>query len=194
MHIPVKNCFIIKSKLSFTNLLFEETTKVGGGNASSMLMGTNFASAYSFSQVNAGTKSPASLPPPVRTICPTCQCIYIGETCVHCEQNQAFKRGLRQDVALTNQQTLSETVSEIQISNEFEVPYTDELRQRRLNHFWNVNRTEESSSTSTAKNAVFMKINQLRTKTELIKKFQEKQVSFKLIVSKFNQAYLTSDR
>ena len=150
-----------------------------------MLMGTNFASAFPFSQINAGTKLPASQPPPVTTICQNCHCTYIGETCIHCEQNQAFERGLRQDVALSNQQTLSETVSETQISNEHEVLNTDELRQRRLDHFWNVNGTEESSSSSTAKNVVVMKINRLHIKKNLIKEFQEKHVSFKLIALKF---------
>ena len=89
-------------------MLFEETIEVGGGNANNMLMDINFASAFSFSQINAGTKLPASQPPPVTTICQNCHCTYIGETCIHCEQNQAFERGLRQDVALSNQQTLSE--------------------------------------------------------------------------------------
>ena len=98
---------------------------------------------------------------------------------------------MRQDVALSNQQILSETVSETQISNEHEVLNTDELRQRRLDHFWNVNGTEESSSSSTAKNVVVMKINRLLIKKDLIKGFQEKQVSFKLIVLKFIQAYLS---
>ena len=46
----------------------------------------------------------------------------------------------------------------------------------------------------TAKNVVVMKINRLHIKKNLIKEFQEKQVSFKLIVLKFIQAYLKSDR
>ena len=54
--------------------------------------------------------------------------------------------------------------------------------------------TEESSSSSTAKNVVVMKINRLHIKKDLIKEFQEKQVSFKLIVLKFIQAYLNSYR
>ena len=112
---------------------------------------------------------------------------------IHCEQNQASERGLRQDVALSNQQILSETVSETQISNEHEVLNTDELRQRRLDHSWNVNEIEESSSSSTAKN-VILKINRLHIKNDLIKEFQEKQTSFKLIVLKYIQAYLKFDR
>ena len=72
-----------------------------------MLIDTSFASAFSFSQINARIKLPASQHPPVRTIWPICHCTYISEKCIHCEQNQAFGRGLRQDVALTNQQTLS---------------------------------------------------------------------------------------
>ena len=132
-------------------------------------MDTNFVSAFSFSQINIGTKLPASQPPPVRTICQTCHCTYIGETCIHCEQNQACERGLRKDVALSNQQTLSETVSETQISNEHEVLNTDELKQRRLEHFWNVNGTEESSFSSTAKNVVVMKINRLHNQKTSLK-------------------------
>ena len=115
-------------KLLFTDVLFEETIEVRGGNANSVLMDTNFASAFSFSQINGGTKLPAYQPPPVRTICQTCHCTYIGETCIHCEQNQVFERGLRQDVALSNQQPLSEAMSETQISIEHELPNTDELR------------------------------------------------------------------
>ena len=164
-----KTAFIIKSKLLFTDFFFEETTEVGGGNANSMLMDTNFASVFSFSQINARIKLPASQHPPVRTICPTCHCKYIGETCIHCDQNRAFECGLLQDVALTNRQALSEAVSETQISNEHEVRKTDELRQRRLDHFWNINGTDKSSSTSTAKNLVVLKINRLNIKNELIK-------------------------
>ena len=95
-------------------------------NANNMLMDTNFASAFPFSQINAGTKLRASQPPLVRTICQNCHCTYIGETCIHCEQNQAFERDLRQDFALSNQQTLSKTVSQTQISNEHEVLSKDE--------------------------------------------------------------------
>ena len=75
-----KTAFIIKSKLLFTDVSFEETIEVRGGNANSMLMNTNFASAFSFSQINAGTMLPVSQPPPVRTICQNCHCTYIGET------------------------------------------------------------------------------------------------------------------
>ena len=71
-----KTAFIIKWKLLFTDLLFEETTEAGGGNANSMLIDTSFASAFSFSQLNAGIKLPASQHPPVRTICPTCHCTH----------------------------------------------------------------------------------------------------------------------
>ena len=130
-HIPrkciflSKSAFTIKSKLLFTDALFEETIEVGGGNVNNMLMDTNFASAFSISQINAGTKLPVFQPPAVRAICQTRPCTYIGETCIYCEQNQISKRGLRQDVALSNQQTLSETVSETQISNEHEVLNTD---------------------------------------------------------------------
>ena len=70
-----------------------------------------------------------------KIIYPTCHCTNIGETFIHCEQRQASERGSRQDVALTNQQTLSETVSGTQIFNEYEVLNTDESRERRLDHF-----------------------------------------------------------
>ena len=82
-----------------------------------MLMDTNFASAFYFSQINAGIKLPASQYSPVRTKFPTCHCTHIDETFIDCEQSQASERGLQQDVTLTNQQTLSETVSETQISH-----------------------------------------------------------------------------
>ena len=90
-----------------------------------MFMDTNFASALSFSQINAGIKLAVSQHPPVRTILPTCHCTHIDEIFIHCEQSQESERGLQQDVALTNQQTLSETVSEAQISSEYEIHNTD---------------------------------------------------------------------
>ena len=114
-------------------------------------MDTNFSSAFPFSQLNAGITLPASRHPPARTVFPTCHCTHVDETFIHCEHSQTSERGLHQDVALTNQQTLSETVSETKISNEYEVHNTDEPRERRLYHFWNINWTEESSSTSTTK-------------------------------------------
>ena len=164
-----------------------------------MFMDTNFASAFSFSQINAGIKLAVSQHPPVRTILPTCHCTHIDEIFIHCEQSQESERGLQQDVALTNQQTLSETVSETKISDEYEVHNTDEPSERRLHHFWNISGTEESSSTSTTKKVdnnvlITIKIHRLDIKKDLIKEFQEKQVSFKLIVQKFIRAYLTSDR
>ena len=90
-------------------------------------------------------------------------------------------------------------VSGTQIFNEYDVRNTNESRERRLDHFRNITGAEESSSTSTAKNIdnnvlITIKSHRLDIKKDLIKEFQEKQVSFKLIVQKFIQAYLTSDR
>ena len=157
-----------------------------------MLMDTNFASAFYFSQINAGIKLPASQYSPVRTKFPTCHCTHIDETFIDCEQSQASERGFQQDVTLTNQQTLSETVSETQISNEYEVHNTDKPREKRL-HFCNISGTAESSYTLTTKNddnnvLITIKSHRLDIKKDLIKEFQEKQVSFKLIVQKFIRA------
>ena len=90
-------------------------------------------------------------------------------------------------------------MSGTQIFNEYDVRNTNESRERRLDHFRNITGEEESSSTSTAKNIdnnvlITIKSHRLDIKKYLIKEFQEKQVSFKLIVQKFIQAYLTSDR
>ena len=64
---------------------------------------------------------------------------------------------------------------------------------------WNINGKVESSSTPTAKNVdnnvlITIKDNRLDIKKYPIKEFQEKRVSFKLIVQKFIRAYLTYDR
>ena len=64
---------------------------------------------------------------------------------------------------------------------------------------WNINGKEESSSTPTAKNVdnnvlITIKNNRLDIKKYPIKEFQEKRVSFKLIVQKFIRAYLAYDR
>ena len=78
-------------------------------------------------------------------------------------------------------------VSETAMSNEHEGLNTDELRQRRLYHYGNVHGAKECTSTLTTKKVLVNKINRLHIKENLMEEFQEKQVTFKLIILKFIQ-------
>ena len=112
--------------------------------------------------------------PARRKICQTCSHTYEGDKCIICIQNEEYEAGLQMDLLKNDDETNPEildlfdgTMLDVQEISPAETtaPNIDDLREIRINVF------------SNNRNKRIMKINQLKIKTDLIKAFQNTEVS-----------------
>lgn len=104
-----------------------------------------------------------------RSLCQVCSCTYLGDTCITCEQNEAYDRSLLNDAPSTFLQTEA-LMAFNDDSDEITRPSPQELRQIRLDNF------------SVASRQLVVKVKRSHLKGDLMMQFKTLEVCEKLIL------------